>query len=78
MMNQVLRSHNDFNQLRGGGKYEINQFTNMTQSTLTKRGSILIQSARCNSVITIPNTSTGLIDFTPSPSGEGLFLGVIT
>ena len=28
-----------------------------------------------NNIILIPNTSTGLIDFTPSPSGEGLFLG---
>ena len=33
------------------------------------------QSTANNNAALIPNTSTGLIDFTPSPSGEGLFLG---
>jgi hypothetical protein len=45
-----------------------------TANTATQSAANAQSTANSNAAL-IPNTSTGLIDFTPSPSGEGLFLG---
>ena len=61
-----------------GGRLNITGSINISTSPQIQNLNLAtssLQATTASLAALIPNTSTGLIDFSPTPSGEGLFLG---